>query len=65
MRELAELVNAAAGGGAIESVEDDVRDLVADTSRMRDLLGVEPETTLEQGVAALVEWLRAGAPARA
>lgn len=65
MRELAELVNAAAGGGEIESVKEDVRDLVADTSRMRDLLGAPPETTLEEGVAALVDWLRAGAPARA
>jgi dTDP-L-rhamnose 4-epimerase len=35
----------------------DIRHCFAEIARARDLLGFEPQVTLEDGIAELVEWL--------
>lgn len=40
----------------------DVRHCFADISLAREVLGYEPEVTLEQGLSELAEWLEGGAP---
>jgi dTDP-L-rhamnose 4-epimerase len=37
--------------------EGDIRHCVADISKIRDLLGYEPQVTLEDGLAELLDWL--------
>jgi nucleoside-diphosphate-sugar epimerase len=40
----------------------DVRRLLADVSRARDLLGFEPRTSLEEGLRRTVSWYLQGSP---
>lgn len=63
MNEVVDLIEAATGGN-IERVDDpvaagDIFRTGADTARARDLLGWQPRTTLEDGIAAQVAWHRA------
>ncbi len=38
--------------------EGDIRHCVADISRARDLLGYEPQVSLERGISELLDWVR-------
>lgn len=42
----------------VRPVKSEVERLCADNSKARELLGWEPRFTLEQGVAATIEWMR-------
>lgn len=64
LAELARLLIAAAGEGEIQHSDGSPKDLVADTSRMREVLEVTPRTGLEQGLGELLDWLRARAGGR-
>jgi dTDP-glucose 4,6-dehydratase len=37
----------------------EVRDLVADTSRVRELVGWEPRVSLDEGLRRVIEWVAA------
>jgi UDP-glucose 4-epimerase len=42
----------------LDTERGDVQDTAADTARARDVLGFAPQTTLRDGVAAELEWVR-------
>lgn len=61
MRELAEQIIHAAGAGKIDFLparEQDVRGRRPDISRARRLLGWQPTTSLQEGLAHTISWMR-------
>ena len=61
MRELAEQIIHAAGAGRIDFLparEQDVRGRRPDISRARRLLGWQPTTSLQEGLAHTISWMR-------